>query len=172
MVLPAVGLDDQPPVDHEIDAPDARDVDLRLDADAQEVQTQAHERFEPALGVAACEVDQPAGGCRERSADAGSLAGPDESLVPGGFERGEEELVAVALVGVDERVLDLGDAQGHSTGAEVRGATAPVVGMRASRASHPHMRCGVIGQHPHAAVPQRRRTRERTSVGSRRAGGG
>lgn len=120
MVRLAVGLEDQPAVDHEVDPADTPDVDLGPHGQSEQMQTEPEERLQSALSIRPGEIDQPSGGPGEGAANPLPCCGGEFLLSPGGFVRGEEGLVAAAHTEVQQRGLDVDRAQRRGPVAVVR----------------------------------------------------
>ena len=120
--------------------------------------------LQTALGVAAGEIEQPAGGDRQLPTDAVAIARRDRRRVPGRLVRREERLLIRAAVEVEQGSGDRRETQPRDAGCVVPHARALVV-VRPSGGAQPDMDLGVrIGQDPDAVGAQCRRAGERAAV--------
>ncbi len=80
MVLPAVKLDDDA-INEEVDYPDARDPYLRARRNSQFMKPQSCERFEAALNIQTCKINQSPVSVRDARSNPGPVCTGDELLL-------------------------------------------------------------------------------------------
>ncbi|MDR7189057.1 hypothetical protein J2Y46_001880 [Microbacterium sp. BE35] len=84
----AVALDDEPPVDDQVDAPDAGKLDLNVDMAPQRPEEQAHERLCPRFAARVKQVPQYSIAPRQTAEDFGDFRLVHEPGVPGAVQGG------------------------------------------------------------------------------------
>lgn len=155
MVLFSVDLEDQTPVDHEVDSAHSIDEDLAFEEDAEQVQPKSNQGFKSAVGIGASDVDQPPGIRGKRSSDPEARSRRHQPKIPGRFERREERLVALTSMKVDQCGLDSSETQTRLVSEEVTDALAAGVLMHPPSPPDPDMGCGFAGEDPDAVHAQR-----------------
>lgn len=164
VVLLAVYLEDQPAIDEEIDSADAGYVYLALQKDAEEVQAQANQRLEAAVGIRSCNVHQPSRACGDRGANANASRSGEHPLTPCGLVRREEDLFPTAMQDVNQSGLHVDEAERWRPVEEVADASAAEMLVDSPATADPDVRMLVLAEYPDAALAQRRSTGERTAV--------
>lgn len=152
VVLLAVYLEDQAAIDEEIDSPDAGYLDLALHKDAEEMQTQAHQRLEPTVGIRPCDVHQPPRARGNRGADASASCSGEHPLTPRGFVCREEDLLSTTSEHVDQSCLGIDDAERRTPVEEVADASAVEVFVNPPATTDPDVRTLVLAEYPDAEL--------------------
>ncbi len=100
----AVALDDQPPVDEEVDPPDARDRHLALDVETESPEHEAQDALAAGLGRRIHEAEQHALPLRQAPRQVRQAVLVEKPPIQGGVQRGDRRCGPLTLHGIGQRV--------------------------------------------------------------------